>query len=147
MRRAAAAALLPPLPPVAAAGLIVVGTALAAACQLLAGDPDRIIALEIIGPVTYTVPVNDTLQLRARARSADGDTVAGAVITWAVLDTGEVGIAVDAATGRVIAEAEGSWRVQARVEDIRSDPITITVTAPAAALRPSDRSGPAQTHD
>ena len=109
---------------------------LATGCKLLLGDPDRIIALEIVGPVTYTVPVNDTLQLRARARSANCDTVPGAVITWAVLDTGAVGIALDTATGQVIAQAAGSWRVQASVEDLRSDPITITVTAPAAALRP-----------
>lgn len=109
---------------------------LAAGCKLLAGDPDRIIALEIVGPTKYTVPVDDTLYLVARARSANGDTVIGATIVWAVLDTGTVGIALDPATGRVIAQTPGDWRVQARVEEIRSDPIVITVPTPAAALRP-----------
>ncbi len=109
---------------------------LVAGCKLLLGDPDRIIALEIVGPTKYTVQVDDTLQLKARARSANGDTVIGATIVWAVLDTGSVGIVLDTATGRVIAQTPGEWRVQARVEEIRSDPITITVAAPAAALRP-----------
>ncbi|MBI2537630.1 MAG: hypothetical protein HYW06_11855 [Gemmatimonadetes bacterium] len=106
-------------------------TLLAAGCTLLAGDPDRIIALEIVGSTRYTVPVDDTLHLKARARAADGDTVIGAAIVWAVLDTGTVGIALDTATGTVMAQAPGDWRVQARVEDIRSDPVTITVVAPA----------------
>ncbi|MBI3081352.1 MAG: hypothetical protein HYY94_00260, partial [Gemmatimonadetes bacterium] len=44
---------------------------------------------------------------------------------------GTVGIALDTATGTVMAQAPGDWRVQARVEDIRSDPVTITVVAPA----------------
>jgi len=107
---------------------------LAAGCKLLLGDPDRIIALEIVGPVTYTVPVDDTLHLAARARSANGDTVIGAAIVWAVLDTLPVGIALDTAAGIVIALTPGDWRVQARVEEIRSDPIVITVTAAAAAV-------------
>jgi len=117
---------------------------LAAGCQLLLGDPDRVIALEIIGPTRYTVSVNDTLQLRARARSANGDTVIGARISWAVLDTGAVGIALDTATGRVIGQTPGDWRVQARVEDIRSDPVVITVTVPAALgpVRPPRAPGP-----
>lgn len=107
---------------------------LAAGCNLLLGDPDRIIALEIIGPTKYAVQVDDTLHLRARARSANGDTVIGAAIVWAALDTGTVGIALDAGTGTVIARTPGDWRVQAQVEDIRSDPVTITVAAPQAAV-------------
>ena len=103
---------------------------LAFGCKLLLGDPDRIIALEILGPITYTVPVDDTLQLAARARAANGDTAIGAVIVWALLDTGVVGIALDSVSGRVIARAPGAWRVQARVEEIRSDAITVTVVAP-----------------
>lgn len=104
---------------------------LAAGCKLLLGDPDRIIALEIIGPARYAVAPGDTLQLAARARSANGEVVTGAAIVWAVLDTGQVGIALDAASGRVVAEATGEWRVQARVETIRSDAVTITVVAAA----------------
>ena len=43
---------------------------LAAGCKLLLGDPDRIIALDIVGPLTYAIQVDDTLQLLARARAA-----------------------------------------------------------------------------
>lgn len=109
----------------AAVALLVMG------CKLLLGDPDRIIALEIVGPLTHTIHVADTLQLRARARSANGDTVIGATIEWAVLDTGAVGISLDPATGMVVGQSPGSWKVQARVEEIRSDAVTITVNAPA----------------
>ena len=103
---------------------------LAAGCKLLLGDPDRIIALEIVGPTRYELSVGDTLQLIARARAANGDAVAGAAISWAVLDTGIVGLTLDSATGRVVAEAAGHWRLQARVEEIRSDSLPITVVEP-----------------
>ena len=106
---------------------------LAAGCKLLLGDPDRIIALEIVGPTSYTVSAGDTLHLRARARAANGDTVVGALIQWAVLDTGTVRIALDPAIGIIVPESVGTWRVQASVEDIRSDPIEITVQPAAAA--------------
>lgn len=115
MRRAAAVALL------------------AAGCKLLLGDPDRIIALEIVGPLSYTIQVDDTLQLKARARAANGDTVAGAAIQWAVLDTGAVGIWLEPSTGLVVGQSRGSWKVQAQVEDIRSDAITIKVDSVTAS--------------
>lgn len=131
MTRSAAAPRLAPLHLLAATSLIAVGTAFETGCNLLLGDPDRIIALEIVGPTKYTLPLDDTLYLVARARSANGDSVPGAEIVWAVLDTGTVGIGLDSATGRVIGLALGHWRVQARVEEIRSDSIPITVVAPA----------------
>lgn len=103
---------------------------LAVGCNLFSGDPDRVIALEIVGGLTYSMAVNDTLQLHARARSGAGDTVVGATIEWAVLDTGIVHIALEPTTGTVVGLSAGATRVQAKVEDIRSDAITITVTAP-----------------
>lgn len=103
---------------------------LATGCKLLLGDPDRIIALEIVGPTKYELTVGDTLRLVARARAANGDTVAGAAISWAVLDTGTVGLALDSAASWVIAVAAGHWRLQARVEEIRSDSLPITVVEP-----------------
>lgn len=108
----------------AALALLVVG------CDLFSADPDRVIALEIVGGLTHSIAVNDTLQLHARARSAAGDTVVGATIEWAVLDTGTVHIALEPTTGTVVGLSAGATRVQAKVEDIRSDAITITVTAP-----------------
>ncbi len=106
---------------------------LALGCKLLLGDPDRIIAIEIVGPTAYSVPVGDTVHLSARARAANGEEAKGALIEWAVLDTGRVGIELVSPQGLVIARDPGRWRVQAKVETIRSDPVTITVTAPAAA--------------
>ncbi len=89
-------------------------------------------ALEIVGPTSYAAQVGDTLRLKARARAANGDTVGTAVIEWAVLDTGTVGIALDPSTGVVVATSPGTWRVQARVEEIRSDAIVIKVAAKSA---------------
>jgi hypothetical protein len=100
---------------------------LAAACKALLGDPHRIIALEIVGPLSYTLQVNDTLHLKARALAADGDTVPDALIVWAILDTVPVGVALDTATGSVVAQSPGHSRVQARVDEIRSDSISINV--------------------
>ncbi len=111
----------------AALALLVVG------CKVLFGDPDRIIALEIVGPISYTVQAGDTLHLHARALSANGDTVVGATIEWAVLDTGIVRITLDPQSGTVVPESVGTWHIQATVEEIRSDPLTIKVQPAAAA--------------
>lgn len=112
------------------AALLVMG------CKGIFGDSTRIIALEIVGPTTDTVQAGDTVQLHARALSAAGDTVAGAVIEWALLDTGTVRITLDPATGTAVPESVGTWRLQARVEAIRSNPVTLRVQpAPAAVLR------------
>jgi hypothetical protein len=114
------------------AALLVVG------CKGIAGDSSRIIALEIVGPTSDTVQAGDTLHLHARALSAAGDTVAGAVIEWAVLDTGTVRIILDTAAGTVVPESVGTWRLQARVEEIRSDPVMLHVLPGlAAALKVS----------
>lgn len=103
------------------AALLVVG------CKGVFQDSTRIIALEIVGPTAQTVLAGDTLHLHARALSAAGDTVAGAVIEWAVLDTGTVRIILDPATGVVVPESVGTWHLQASVEDIRSDPVVLHV--------------------
>lgn len=103
------------------AGLLVLG------CKGIFADSSRIIALEIVGPRSYAIQVNETLQLKARALSAAGDIVSDAPIQWAVLDTGTVGIALDPATGLVVGQSPGHWRVQASVEAIRSDSIVIRV--------------------
>ena len=49
--------------------------ALALACTEITGDSDRIIAVEILGPLARTVEEGDTLQLEARALDANGDVV------------------------------------------------------------------------
>ena len=109
--------------------------ALSTACGLLTGPSDRIIALELTSPKVNCVLLGDTLHLHARALSANGDTVPGTVITWAILDTGAVGIVLIDSSGTVAASLIGTWHVQAAVDSIRSDSIAIVVQAePATAL-------------
>ena len=109
--------------PAAATALLVLG------CTSLFGDLDRAIALEIVSGTAHTIAVGDSVYLVARAVTAGGDTVPGAAIAWAVLDTGVVGFTLEP-TGLVTGTAAGQGRVQARYEEIRSDPVRITVTAP-----------------
>ena len=116
------------------AALLAAGAVLPA-CSVLTGPSNRIIALELTSPTADTVTAGDTLQLHARALAANGDTVAGASITWAILDTGAVGILLMDSTGTIIGQRTGTWHVQAAVESIRSDPNAISVRpGPAAAL-------------
>jgi hypothetical protein len=101
------------------------------ACSEITGDFDRVVAIEVVGPTSRTVEERDTLQLRARAVSAAGDTVPEAVIRWVGLDvdSGQVGFTIDSVTGLVTANAPGTGRVQARVENLASGSIQITVLA------------------
>jgi len=99
------------------------------ACSPITADFDRIVAIEIVGSTPPTVEEGDTLRLHARAVSARGDTVPEAAITWVTLDvdSGQVGITIEASTGLVTALAPGSWRVQAQVENLATGAIVVTV--------------------
>lgn len=106
------------------------------ACEELTGDLSRIIAIEIAGTLQKRVEEGDTLHLAARALDGRGDEVPDATITWATLDvdSGQVGFTLDPTTGEVAGIQPGSGRVQARVETLRSEPITVRVTpAPDSA--------------
>ena len=111
-----------------------------AGCSLLTADFDRIVALQI-DPEDRTVVVGDTIHLAAQAVNAAGEFVADAEIFWAIIDadSGQIGFTLDTATGIVSGLQPGSGRVQARVEEIRSNPITITVVALTGALSTSSR--------
>ena len=111
-----------------------------AGCTLLTADFDRIVALQI-DPEDRTVVVGDTIHLAAQAVNAAGKFVADAEIFWAIIDadSGQIGFTLDTATGIVSGVQPGSGRVQARVEEIRSNPIPITVVAPTGALSTSSR--------
>ena len=111
-----------------------------AGCTLLTADFDRIVALQI-DPEDRTVVVGDTIHLAAQAVNAAGEFVADAEIFWAIIDvdSGQIGFTLDTATGIVSGIQLGSGRVQARVEEIRSNPISITVVAPTGASSMSSR--------
>lgn len=123
-----------------------------AGCTLLTADFDRIVALQI-DPQDRTVVVGDTIHLAAQAVSAAGEFVADAEIFWAIIDadSGQIGFTLDTATGIVSGVQPGSGRVQARVEEIHSNPITITVVAPTGAVSTSSsarsRSRQTRQHD
>ncbi|MCZ6857563.1 MAG: hypothetical protein O7F70_06145 [Gemmatimonadetes bacterium] len=114
-----------------------------AACATISPDFDRIIALQV-DPEALTMTIGDTLLLEVQAISAAGDTVVDADIFWAIIDvdSGQLGFTLDATTGTVVAIETGSGRVQARVGDIRSDPITITVVEPITRSPHQPRGGP-----
>jgi hypothetical protein len=99
------------------------------ACSPITADFDRIVAIEVVGSTSPTVEEGDTLRLHARAVSAKGDTVPGAAITWIALDvdTGVAVLTIEASTGFVTALAPGSARVQARIENLATGAITVTV--------------------
>ncbi len=110
-----------------------------AACAIINPDFDRIVALQV-DPGPLTITIGDTLLLKAQAVNAAGDIVVDADIFWTVIDvdSGQLGFTLDTTTGTVAAIAAGSGRVQARVVDIRSDPITITVVEPVTGSQHPD---------
>lgn len=103
-----------------------------AACRAIAPDFDRIIALQIDGPLLREVLVGDTLVLAATAFNARGDEVPDAEIVWARLDLDStlVTFTLEETTGTVVGVNPGQGRVQARVETLRSESVSITVLAP-----------------
>ena len=105
---------------------------LCAACTVITGDLGRIIAIEIDGDAARTVEELDTITLSARAIDAAGDTVPDAMIVWELLvaDSGSAaaGLELDTVTGILQATAPGNGRVRARVDDLRSDTISVVVT-------------------
>ena len=100
-----------------------------AGCKQITGDLDRVIALEI-GDFARDVEVGDTLRLMAQALTASGNVAPDAEIVWALLDvdSGPTVLELDPA-GVAVGAFPGMQRVQARIEELRSDPIGITVTA------------------
>ncbi len=101
------------------------------ACKQLTGSFSNVVAIAYTGPTAPVVEVGDTIRLTARALDAAGDTVPGATVTWAILelDTVPVGFSIDTATGLVSGLSPGSGRVVATVENLQTNPITVTVTA------------------
>lgn len=89
----------------------------------------RIVAIEIPGALARSVEEADTLQMAARAIDASGEIVPDAGIVWQVIDTVPVGFTLDSTTGLVEAIAPGTWHVQARVDNLTSGALTITVSA------------------
>jgi hypothetical protein len=99
-------------------------------CKSLAPDFDAVIAIEVFVPDSGRVEVQDTLRPRARALNGRGDSTA-AQIVWATLDTT---LLVDSLDGTTVGQFVGNGRIQARVGNLRSSPVTITVLAPLDSI-------------
>jgi hypothetical protein len=89
------------------------------------------VALEVVVPDSGFVEVGDTLRPRARALDGNGDSVA-ATILWATLDTAVLG--VDSLTGATVGKTAATGRLQARVGNLRSNPLTIVVQPPLDSI-------------
>ena len=100
----------------------------AAACGALSSDLHQVVALDTSLPDSGRIEVGDTLHPRARALDGQGDSVAAA-ITWATLDTAILQV-VDSAAGTTVGKAAGIGRVQARVGNLRSNLLNVTVQPP-----------------
>jgi hypothetical protein len=84
-------------------------------------------------PDSGAVAVGDTLHPRARALNGHGDSVT-ASISWASLDTALVQV-VDSTTGATLGKAHGLGRIQARVGNLRSNPLSVRVQNPLDSVR------------
>lgn len=92
-------------------------------CGDLGEGEDGVVALEVLLPNPAVIEPGDTVQLRARALNAAGDSVA-ATIVWVSPDST---ISVDS-SGRLTTDTTvGSGRVQARVGSLRSNLETFTI--------------------
>ena len=90
-----------------------------------------VVALEVQLPVPPYIEPNDTVQIRARALNAAGDSV-DAEIIWLTPDTSLV---IDSLTGLVsTTQTSGSGKVQARVGSLRSN---ISGTNGTLSIRPA----------
>jgi hypothetical protein len=92
-------------------------------CGDLGEGENGVVALELRLPANPVVEPGDTVQLRARALNASGDSIE-ADIVWLSPDST---ISVDS-SGRLTTDTTaGSGRVQARVGSLRSDLVTFTI--------------------
>ena len=105
---------------------------MALACTPVASGPNDVIAIEVQSPTSVQLTVGDTITLQAVALTTDGTEAQDVQIIWAILDvdSGQVGFTLDTLSGLVRANAAGGARVQARVETLRADPLTISVINP-----------------
>ncbi len=103
-----------------------------AACRSLSPDFDAVIAIEVVVPDSGRIEVGDTLRPTARALNGRGDSTA-AVIVWSALDT-TIQV-VDSNAGTSVGRIVGNGRLQARVGNLRSNPVTIIILAPLDSIK------------
>lgn len=89
------------------------------------------VARVVVSPSSPTVAVGAELTLAATPQNASGATVTGRVVTWT---SANASVATVSAAGVVRGVAAGSTTITARVDNV-TQPVTVTVTAPAAGVQ------------
>lgn len=102
--------------------------AFAAACDSPSGSSSGSVAEVVLSAPTQSVSVGGTVQLTAQARSASGQVVSGATVSWSSLAPT---VASVSGTGLATGLSAGSARIVASSGG-RADTVTLTVVAPAA---------------
>jgi hypothetical protein len=90
---------------------------------------NQVVAIEVSLPNGGSVELGDTIFPAARALDGRGDSVA-ATIYWTSLDTAHVTV-LDSTTGATLGRTNGGGAIQARVGNLRSNALAITVVAAA----------------
>jgi len=88
---------------------------------------NQIVAIEVSLPYGGNVERDDTIRPSSRALDGRGDSVA-ATVYWTSLDSAHVTV-LDSTTGATLGKAVGAGQIQARVGNLPSNPIAITVVA------------------
>ena len=101
-------------------------------CSSLSPDFNQVVAIEVSLPYGGNVELGDTVVPSSRALDGRGDSVA-AIIYWTSLDTAHVTV-LDSTTGATLGKANGAGQIQARTGNLHSNPIAITVLAPADTI-------------
>jgi hypothetical protein len=96
------------------------------ACGTFGPNLNEVVQITVIIP--DSVVLGATLQGHATAANARGDTVP-ATIVWTSFDTTVIAVA-DSNAGVFVGRNVGTTNVQARNDNLRSNPIPIRVTAP-----------------
>lgn len=99
---------------------------LAAACKGLTGGETDPVAIEFVAP-PESIAVGETTAVNVRVLNRSGDSIPGAAWVLVSLDTT---IGVDTARRAAIGLVAGTGRIQARTDNLPSEPFRIVVTQP-----------------
>jgi hypothetical protein len=102
-------------------------------CSQLTPDFDSVIAIEVAVPDSGFVELGDTVLPVARALNGRGEPIS-VPVAWGALDTAVVAV-VDTETGAAWGKRVGTGRIQARVGNLRSNPVTIVVRPPLDSIK------------
>ena len=111
------------------------------ACTKVSTDPAAPVAIEIFAPVLPSLVVGDSMRditgqavpLRASVFNSMNEPIADAPIHFLALDSAGR-VALDTTTGNIVGRDTGDVMVIARVGNLQSEPITLTVVEPPTAM-------------